>query len=76
MTDGDPLVTIDVETMMKMNRAHFGGIVSRWVMLIRVLLQRRRRRLTLSELSDDQLQDIGITPAQARTEVNKSWFWG
>jgi uncharacterized protein YjiS (DUF1127 family) len=43
---------------------------------IRLYLNKRRERLTLSCLSDDALRDIGLTPSEARTEVNKSWFWG
>ncbi|PST20574.1 hypothetical protein C7U61_09625 [Rhizobium sp. JAB6] len=39
-------------------------------------LEKRETRWNLRELSDDQLRDIGMTRAEARTEVNKSWFWG
>ena len=27
-------------------------------------------------LTDDQLRDIGLSPSEARVEVEKSWFWG
>lgn len=38
-------------------------------------LEKRRSRRTLSELTDDELRDVGLTRAQARTETSKSWFW-
>ncbi|MGY5803090.1 DUF1127 domain-containing protein [Rhizobium hainanense] len=38
-------------------------------------LEKRETRWTLRELTDDQLRDIGMTRAEARTEVSKSWFW-
>ena len=38
-------------------------------------LQKRETRWGLRELTDDQLDDIGMTRAEARTEVAKSWFW-
>ncbi|MGY5776937.1 DUF1127 domain-containing protein [Rhizobium sp. LEGMi135b] len=41
-----------------------------------VYLEKRETRWDLRELTDDQLRDIGMTRAEARTEVGKSWFWG
>lgn len=38
-------------------------------------LQKRESRWTLRDLTDDQLRDIGLTRSEARTEVNKSFFW-
>ncbi|WP_454849134.1 DUF1127 domain-containing protein [Rhizobium binxianense] len=38
-------------------------------------LEKRRSRQALAELSEDQLRDIGISRAEARKEVAKSWFW-
>ncbi|QRM53325.1 DUF1127 domain-containing protein [Sinorhizobium sp. BG8] len=38
-------------------------------------LWKRRSRRALSEMSDDQLNDIGITRAEARREAERSWFW-
>lgn len=35
---------------------------------------KRRSRVHLSELSDEQLLDIGVSPAQARQE-SKRFFW-
>lgn len=35
---------------------------------------RRRTRRDLDELSDHQLDDIGVTREQARREAGK-WFW-
>ncbi|TAV47966.1 DUF1127 domain-containing protein [Rhizobium leguminosarum] len=38
-------------------------------------LEKRRSRRTLSELTDDELCDVGLTRAQASAETSKSWFW-
>ena len=38
-------------------------------------LEKRRSRRALSELTDDELCDVGLTRAQARAETAKSWFW-
>lgn len=38
-------------------------------------LEKRRSRRTLSELTDDELCDVGLTRGQATAEVSKSWFW-
>jgi uncharacterized protein YjiS (DUF1127 family) len=37
--------------------------------------EKRRSRIVLSQLSDELLQDIGVTRSEARSEVSKSWFW-
>jgi uncharacterized protein YjiS (DUF1127 family) len=54
--------------------------ISRWgkvsVAALAKYLEKRRTRRALSELSNHQLLDIGLTQAQAHTEVSKSWFWG
>ena len=38
--------------------------------------RKRRGRAALSELSDDELKDIGVSRADAMTEAAKSAFWG
>ncbi|MGO7549014.1 DUF1127 domain-containing protein [Rhizobium leguminosarum] len=38
-------------------------------------LEKRRSRRTLSELTDDELCDVGLTRTQAKAETSKSWFW-
>ena len=38
-------------------------------------IKKRETRWDLRDLTDDQLRDIGMTRAEARVEVNKSWFW-
>ncbi|PDV86954.1 hypothetical protein CO652_18515 [Rhizobium sp. H4] len=38
-------------------------------------LEKRRSRRKLSDLTDDELRDIGLTRAQAAAETSKSWFW-
>jgi uncharacterized protein YjiS (DUF1127 family) len=37
--------------------------------------QKREGRRALRELTDVQLHDIGITRAEARREISKSFFW-
>ncbi|MFS2155224.1 DUF1127 domain-containing protein [Rhizobium sp. Rhizsp42] len=38
--------------------------------------RKRRGRAALSELTDDELKDIGVSRADAMTEAAKSAFWG
>ncbi|MBX4910474.1 MULTISPECIES: DUF1127 domain-containing protein [Rhizobium] len=47
----------------------------RLLVAVECRLEKRRSRRKLSELTDDELRDIGLTPAQARAERSKSWFW-
>jgi uncharacterized protein YjiS (DUF1127 family) len=52
-------------------------IRSRWLAfqsLATRYFEKRSSRIALSELSDEQLQDIGVTRSEARSEVSKS-FW-
>ncbi|MBW9054760.1 DUF1127 domain-containing protein [Rhizobium mesosinicum] len=69
-------MTTDVELPTTMDRAPSGGIARRCLMRLALYFSKRRERLILSCLSDEQLRDIGISPSEARIEVNKSWFWG
>ncbi len=41
---------------------------------MRLALAKRRSRIDLSELTEDQLRDIGITKAEAHQEASRS-FW-
>lgn len=43
--------------------------------LLRRWLVKRRTRRSLTELTRDQLADIGVTPGEAQAEVAKSFFW-
>ncbi|GES45394.1 hypothetical protein RsS62_46460 [Rhizobium dioscoreae] len=52
------------------------GILRRALAKFLVYLEKRETRWDLRDLTDDQLRDIGMTRAEARAEVNKSWFWG
>jgi uncharacterized protein YjiS (DUF1127 family) len=47
-----------------------------WLMIVWILRREEKRlsRIALSELTDDQLADIGITPAEARREAAQP-FW-
>ncbi|ANK85231.1 MULTISPECIES: DUF1127 domain-containing protein [unclassified Rhizobium] len=47
----------------------------RLLSVIECRLEKRRSRRKLSELTDDELRDIGLTRAQATAEISKSWFW-
>lgn len=52
------------------------GILRRALARFLAYLEKRETRWDLRDLTDDQLRDIGMTRAEARTEVSKSWFWG
>ncbi|MBB3461645.1 DUF1127 domain-containing protein [Rhizobium sp. BK377] len=69
-------MTTNLELPTAMNRAPSGGIARRYLMRLNLYFSKRRERLMLSCLSDEQLRDIGVSPSEARTEVDKSWFWG
>ena len=45
-----------------------------WLAWLREWRRRHRSRTLLSQLSDQMLKDIGITPAEAQHEANKP-FW-
>ncbi|MBY5335494.1 DUF1127 domain-containing protein [Rhizobium leguminosarum] len=67
-----------LDTPRDVVRSKLHGMV-RWslrlLMTIEHHLEKRRSRRTLSELTDDELSDVGLTRAQARAETSKSWFW-
>ena len=47
-----------------------------WFMIVWILGREEKRlsRIALSELTDEQLADIGVTPAEARREAARP-FW-
>jgi uncharacterized protein YjiS (DUF1127 family) len=49
-------------------------LLSRVISWIAEREEKRLSRLALAELTDDQLADIGVTPAQARREAAQP-FW-
>ncbi len=51
--------------------AFSAGIIERMA----VWSEKRSSRRALRALSMDQLRDIGLTPAEVRREVAKSFFW-
>jgi uncharacterized protein YjiS (DUF1127 family) len=55
-------------------RRGLSGGVSAVLTWLRLALAKRRSRMHLSELSDDQLRDIGKTRREARGEFLRS-FW-
>jgi uncharacterized protein YjiS (DUF1127 family) len=50
--------------------ALLAALAARWM----AAAERRRQRLDLLDLTDDQLRDIGLTRSQARREANRSSF--
>lgn len=52
-----------------------GSALMRVISLIEMVVERRRSRLALMELSDVQLKDIGISRSEAFREANRP-FWG
>ncbi|MBY5362352.1 DUF1127 domain-containing protein [Rhizobium leguminosarum] len=67
-----------LDTPRDVVRSKLHGMV-RWslrlLMTIEHHLEKRCSRRTLSELTGDELSDVGLTRAQARAETSKSWFW-
>ena len=43
-----------------------------WVARLLTLIAIRRERLRLSEMTPEQLNDIGVTPEQARREASRA----
>lgn len=68
-------MTTDAELSDLVDRTPSDGLARRCLMALRLYFNKRRERLALSCLSDDELCDIGLTPSEARNEVGKSWFW-
>jgi uncharacterized protein YjiS (DUF1127 family) len=52
-----------------------GSALLRLVAMIELAFERRRSRLALMELTDDQLKDIGVSRSEAFREANRP-FWG
>ncbi|WP_354666077.1 DUF1127 domain-containing protein [Rhizobium sp. S96] len=50
--------------------------IRRVLNMIANITEKRRSRAILSELTRDQLDDIGLSPSEARKEAAKSAFWG
>lgn len=51
-----------------------GSMLLRFVSMIEDALERRRSRLALMELTEDQLKDIGVSRCEAYREANRP-FW-
>ena len=56
-------------------RTKAGSVALRVVLMIEDALERRRSRLALMELTDDQLKDIGVSRSEAFREAHRP-FWG
>jgi uncharacterized protein YjiS (DUF1127 family) len=56
-------------------RSSRGSPLMRVISMIEMVVERRRSRLALMELSDVQLKDIGISRSEAFREANRP-FWG
>jgi uncharacterized protein YjiS (DUF1127 family) len=61
-------------TSVERDRAHPSPLRTLWQNLL-CRGQKREGRRALRELTDVQLHDIGITRAEARREISKSFFW-
>ncbi|MBB6487428.1 DUF1127 domain-containing protein [Rhizobium lusitanum] len=51
------------------------GVLWRAVAAAWSYFEKRDSRRDLGELTDDQLEDIGVTRSEARSEIGKSWYW-
>lgn len=54
---------------------HESGVLSWLVSALWAWSVKRRGRVVLRELSDHGLEDIGVTRAEARREITKSWLF-
>ena len=52
-----------------------GSALLRVMSMIELAVQRRRSRLALMELNDEQLKDIGVSRSEAYREFKRP-FWG
>lgn len=74
-------MAIDTERLAAMmpaagRGASGSGLLKRGWAAFQSHLVKRRTRRDLRELTDNELLDIGVTRAEARVEISKSWFWG
>ncbi|WP_247220323.1 DUF1127 domain-containing protein [Shinella oryzae] len=51
------------------------SFLQRTVRVYRIWVMKRRTRYALLDLTDSQLEDIGISRSAARREVAKSFYW-
>lgn len=51
------------------------SLLRRTVRVYRIWVMKRRTRYALLDLTDSQLEDIGISRSEARREVAKSFYW-
>ncbi|WHO71989.1 DUF1127 domain-containing protein [Rhizobium sp. BT03] len=66
------------ETPRDIVRSKIGGTAHwgrRLLAAVEDRLEKRRSRRTLCDLTEDELRDVGLTRAQAKAEIAKSWFW-
>ena len=66
--------TIDTRTMSRHRSSTGGYSLLRTVEWVEGVLERRRSRHALLEMSDSQLKDIGLSRAEAFGEANRP-FW-
>lgn len=72
-------MAIDIERLMVVTPGkdrRKPGFLRRTLSALLSYFEKRRTRSELPDLTEDQLRDIGVTRAEARAEVSKSWFWG
>ncbi|MDM9628231.1 DUF1127 domain-containing protein [Rhizobium sp. S152] len=56
-------------------RRAVGGFLSASLKSLAMWQAKRASRRILRDLTDAELEDIGVTRAEARAEVSKSFFW-
>ncbi|WP_086998648.1 DUF1127 domain-containing protein [Rhizobium sullae] len=57
-------------TKIVAHRCHYA-----WQTTIIRYFEKRRTRRDLLDLTAEQLNDIGVSPEEARAEASESWFW-
>ena len=69
-------VRIGYRTYAGINAVPLTDLAKVFVAIMRARLAKQRSRRHLSELTDDQLRDIGVTRAEARYEADKPiWYY-
>lgn len=67
-------MALDLEST-QMVRKLSKGIRAICAIAVRIRNRRGRRLPRLTDLSDDQLKDIGVIRAELREHSSRSWFW-
>lgn len=75
MTHSQQLVAQNLKYLTNSRHVPLGAVLAvQAAVILSKWATRRRTRLALSQLSDAQLEDVGLTPAEASREARRA-FW-